>query len=99
MTAVGTGGVVIKRWQKLKRFHKDYNGLEIALKDTTDQKLQDLTSVPMPAGLRFEKLKGYTAPDIYTIHVNGNYKLSMEIDGVIALLRRVGTHNEIDRLP
>lgn len=53
----------------------------------------------MPRGLRFEKLKGYSDPDVYSIHVSGNYKLSMEISGSRAILRRVATHDEIDRQP
>jgi plasmid maintenance system killer protein len=36
---------------------------------------------PRPPGLRFEKLQGYRRPDIYTIHVTGNFKISMEIEG------------------
>lgn len=99
MTVTGAGGVQITRWRKSKRFHRDYSDLEVTLKDTVDQKLQDLSISPFPAGLRFEKLKSYSNPDIYTIHVTGNYKVSMEIDGSVALLRRVGSHDEIDRQP
>lgn len=99
MTDVGVGGVVITRWSKSKRFHREYDDLETQLKDLVDQKLQDLVLNPRPPGLRFEKLKGHSNPDIYTIHVNGNYKISMEIRGSYAWLRRVGNHNEIDRQP
>ena len=100
MTVVGSGGVVIKRWCKSKRFHKEYSGLTNDFKDLTDQKLQDLTQVPMPSGLKFEKLSGHQNPDIYTIHVTGNYKCSLEIrEGSKAWLRRVASHDEIDRAP
>jgi mRNA-degrading endonuclease RelE of RelBE toxin-antitoxin system len=99
VTEIGAGGVVIARWRKSKRFHKDYDRLTVELRDQVDQKLQDLPKSPRPPGLGFEKLKGYSKPDIYTIHVTGNYKLSMSIDGSIAQLRRVGTHDEIDRQP
>lgn len=54
---------------------------------------------PRPPGIRFEKLKGYSNPDIFTIHVTGNYKLFMDIVSSEARLRRVGTHDEIDRAP
>lgn len=97
MTVTGAGGVQIATWRKSRRFHKDYDKLTIDLRDLVDQKLQDLVKQPMPPGLRFEKLKGYADPDVYTIHVTGNYKLSMEIDGNQAFLRRVADHNEIDR--
>jgi plasmid maintenance system killer protein len=99
MTNVGAGGVIVARWQKLKRFHKDYSSLETSLKDLVDSKLQDLTKHPMPPGLRFEKLKGYSEPDIFSIHINGSFKVTMEIQGQIASLRRVGNHDEIDRAP
>lgn len=97
MTEIGVGGVVITRWQKLKRFHRDYDKLTVQQRDLVDQKLQDLSKNPIPAGLRFEKLKGYSKPDVYSIHVDGNYKVTMEILGSVALLRRVATHDEIDR--
>jgi plasmid maintenance system killer protein len=54
---------------------------------------------PIPAGLRFEKLKGCSHPDIYTIHVTGNYKISFEIADGTAYLRRVASHDEIDARP
>jgi mRNA-degrading endonuclease RelE of RelBE toxin-antitoxin system len=100
MTRVGSGGVVVARWRKSKRFHRDYDDLSLDMKDLVDQKLQDLARDPRPPGLRFEKLKGYSDPDIYTIHITGNYKVSLElVDGNCAFLRRVGNHDEVDRAP
>lgn len=99
MTITGAGGVKIDVWRKSKRFHKDYDKLTIEQRDLVDQKLQDLVKQPIPAGLRFEKLKGHSNPDIYTIHITGNYKVSMDIDGASAFLRRVAPHDEIDRAP
>lgn len=69
--------------------------IQEALKDV----FNDLLNDPRPPGLRFEKLKGYKNPDIYTVHINGNYKLSFEIEGSNAKLRCVGNHNDIDRRP
>lgn len=99
MTITGAGGVVITRWAKLKRFHRDYDRLTIEQRDLVDGKLQDLSLPVRPPGLAFEKLKGYSDPDLYTIHVTGNYKISMEIRGQMAILRRVANHDEIDRAP
>ena len=62
-------------------------------------KLNDLIKDPRPPGLRFEKLKRYRNPEIYTIHITGNYKISFEVDGNIAILRTIGNHNAIDRQP
>jgi len=91
--------VTVIRWGKSKRFHKDYDKLPVDMRDLVDKKLQDLTMPIRPPGLNFEKLKGYSNPDIYTIHITGNYKLSMEIVEGRAFLRRVADHNEIDRTP
>jgi plasmid maintenance system killer protein len=99
LTEVGAGGVRVARWSKTKRFHKEYAKLTMELRDLVDGKLQDLTEYPMPPGLRFEKLKGHEKPDVYSVHITGNYKATMEITGSHAYLRRVATHDEIDRQP
>lgn len=99
MTVTGAGGVSIKSWKKSRRFHRDYDKLDIELRDLVDEKLQDLTKPIPPSGLRFEKLKGHSSPDVYTIHITGNYKVSMEINGDCAFLRRAANHDEIDRAP
>jgi Cytotoxic translational repressor of toxin-antitoxin stability system len=98
MTTVGAGGVVITGWRPSKRYSKEYRKLTDDLRARVDAKLTDLQQNPRPPGLGFEKLKGH--PDIYTIHVTGNYKISFDIEGgSIAFLRRVAPHDEIDRAP
>jgi len=99
MTRIGTGGVKIVRWDPNRRFQRQYSKLTVQQQRLCDDKLRDLLQDPMPPGLRFEKLKGYRKPDLYTIHLDGNYTLSMEISEGTAILRNVGTHNEIDRGP
>lgn len=99
MTVVGSGGVDITQFVFTKGFERQYKKLPPEIKKLIPDKLNDLQNTPRPAGLRFEKLKGYSNPNIYTIHITGNYKLSFEIDGNIAHLRCVGNHNEIDRNP
>ncbi len=63
--------------------------------------LQDLVRQPIPKRLRFEKLSGHKNPSIYTVHVtpNHSHKASFELVGTIAVMRRIGTHKEIDRVP
>jgi len=63
--------------------------------------ISDLLKDPIPARLRFHPLGGYKKPKIFTIDVttNHSYKISLELVGSIAVLRRVGTHKEIDRAP
>ncbi len=95
------GGVRITRVRTTKRFERDYKRLPEDIKDEVDACLRLLLNDPMPGRLRFEKLKGHRDPNIYTIHVTSNHshKLSMEIDGEVATLRRVGTHGKIDDNP
>lgn len=99
MTIVGAGGAALTKLQMTKRFEKDFKALSRDQQDLVEAKLKDLLRNPRPPGLRFEKLKGYSRPDIYTIHVTGNYKISLELVGNLGILRRVGTHNAIDRAP
>lgn len=99
MTITGAGGVVIKRISTSFGFDRQYKKLPPEIKQLVPEKLQDLLKNPFPAGLRFEKLKGYRRPDIYTVHITGNYKISFEIEGTLAKLRCVGNHNDIDRNP
>jgi len=99
MTQVGQGGVVIVGLQYLKTFKKDFSKLTPDYQNLVESKLKDILKNPRPSGLKFEKLKGYKNPDIYTIHVTGNYKISFAINGDEATLRRVGNHNYIDRTP
>jgi hypothetical protein len=63
--------------------------------------ISDLLLDPLPLRLDFKKLKGYKNPNIYTVTICGNhaYKLSFEIKNEIAILRRVGTHKQIDENP
>lgn len=99
MTEVGAGGVVINGWSTTPQYQRRYKKLTPDMQARVDSKLEDLQANPRPPGLGFEKLKGYQNPDVYTIHITGNYKLSFEVNGDVALLRRVGTHDEIDRAP
>lgn len=99
MTEVGAGGVGITVVRTTRRFDKDFQKLPSHIRDAAAGKLQHLYDNPRPPGLRFEKLNGYRRPDIFTIHITPNYKISMEINGSEATLRRAGKHKEIDRRP
>jgi len=99
MTVTGAGGVIVKQLSTTSRFDKQFKKLPPEIQRLVPQKLEGLLANPRPAGLRFEKLKGYARPDIYTIHITGNYKISFEVAGSLVILRCIGNHNEIDRLP
>lgn len=59
--------------------------------------LKELVKDPYPKKYRLEK----QTPEAWTIHVTANHthKLSFELDGDTAILRKIGTHKEIDRAP
>ncbi|MCP4596168.1 type II toxin-antitoxin system RelE/ParE family toxin [Neptuniibacter sp.] len=99
MTVVGSGGVAIKKIHRTKKFEKDFKKLSSHYKELFANKLRDLLKNPRPPGLKFEKLKGYRRPDIFTIHLDGNYKASFEIEGDMVIFRTVGPHDKIDRSP
>lgn len=99
MTQVGKGGVALAKLDYRRTFERDFKKLTAELQELVRKKLDDLLAEPRPPGLRFEKLKGYKRPDIYTIHITGNYKMSFEIEGDIAILRRVANHDKIDGSP
>lgn len=86
---------------RCNRFDSDYKKLSVDLKKATSDILELLFEHPLPSKLRFKKLSGCRNPSIYTIHVTSNHshKISLELKGSTALLRRIGTHKEIDRTP
>jgi len=98
----------VSKIETTKTFDNDYRRLpeeiKAKLKDRL-KKFSETTLDKIPAGFRFEKLKGYKNPSIHTIHITGNhsYKLSFVLrdteDGTIMTLRRVGSHGDIDRSP
>lgn len=82
-------------------FVASFKRLPPSIREEAAHAIADLCRDPLPRRLRFEKLVGYKNPSIYTVHVTGNHshKLSFELAGDTAILRRVGTHKEIDRAP
>lgn len=86
----------VRRVERKDSFKSDFKKLPPEIQQHVIRAIQGLVRDPIPARLRFEKQGGY-----YTIHVTSNHshKLSFELDGDLARLRRVGTHKEIDRAP
>ena len=84
-----------------KSFAKTLRAVSTDIQSQTLSAATSLTNEPIPTRLRFEKLSCYRNPSIYTIHIthNHSHKLSFEIHGTTAILRKVGTHKEIDRAP
>ena len=102
MTLGGSaGGATVRCWRPKKRFKRDFKRLPVEVKKQVKEALGALLESPPPSWIRFEKLKGYRNPNIFSIHAtrNHSYKISFELDGDVAVLRRVGSHKKIDEQP
>lgn len=83
------------------RFTNSFKRLSDNIKEEAISALKDLLQTPPPARLRFNKLSGYSRPNIYAIHItrNHSHKATFEMVGTVAHMRNIGTHKEIDRAP
>lgn len=83
-----------------ERFERDYRGLPVELQRAVDECICDLEKAPIPSARRPHSVtpRG-TRPNVLTVDVTSNksHKLSFHIEGRVAVLRRVGTHKQIDR--
>ncbi|MDQ1832262.1 type II toxin-antitoxin system RelE family toxin [Massilia scottii] len=82
-----------------ERFDKDFKSLPPDIQIAAKEAIKDLFKHPIPGSRRFHALQGYRNPKVFTIDILANhaYKISLEIEGQNANLRRVGTHKLIDR--
>lgn len=80
-------------------FIRSFSALPDEIAELAVEAITDLLKSPMPARLRLHKLGGYKNPKVFTIDIttNHSHKISLEIHGSVAVLRRAGTHKEIDR--
>lgn len=94
-------GLRIDKVVTLQTFDNDYKKLSPEVKQYWEERLPLLYEHPIPKKMRFEKLHGYKNLSLYTVHVtpNHSHKVSMEIQGSKAILRRIGTHKKIDKTP
>jgi hypothetical protein len=92
---------VIKKIIRKKKFDREMKGLKPDVLEAAKDAILDLFKDPIPSVRRLHSLSGHKNPKIFTIDVfsNKSYKISLEIDGELATLRRVATHKEIDANP
>ena len=84
-----------------ERFKQDYKKLKPDIKKHVDAAIKDLLKNPKPKSLRLKKYNGHSNPYVYAIHVTSNHshKISLEMQGNKVILRRIGTHKEVDNAP
>ena len=85
----------------LPGFERGFKKLPPDIKAQATEAIQDLLKDPIPGRLQFKKLQGYRNPSVYTITITRNhaYKASLEVKDGVGILRRIGTHKQIDDLP
>jgi hypothetical protein len=91
----------IKALQYKDKFARDLKALPIDVQLAVKDAIADLLKDPVPASRRLHPLTGFNNPKVYTVDVfsNHSYKISLEIEGQTATLRRVATHKVIDGRP
>ena len=84
-----------------EKFDSDFKSLPKNIQEAAKEAIRDLLKDPIPRSLRLHALSGYKNPKVFTIDVTSNhaYKISLEITGPKANLRRIGTHKVLDRAP
>lgn len=78
-----------------RRFDKDYKSLPDAIKDMVDTKLGLFMSNHRHPSLRVKKMEG--TETIWEMRVTSNYRITFKNEGEIIVLRRVGTHDVLNR--
>jgi mRNA-degrading endonuclease YafQ of YafQ-DinJ toxin-antitoxin module len=91
----------IKTLQYKDKFARDLKALPIDVQLAVKEAIADLLRDPIPASRRLHPLTGFKNPKVYTVDVftNHSYKISLEMEGHTATLRRVATHKIIDDRP
>jgi mRNA-degrading endonuclease RelE of RelBE toxin-antitoxin system len=88
--------------QLTEKFIRDYKSLPLDIQKQVDACIVELGFDPIPNSRRPHSVsaKGQK-PTVYTVDVTSNkaYKLSFQVANHVAILRRVGTHKQLDRSP
>lgn len=87
--------------RRLPRFDREMKGLKPDLLKAAKTAIEELYKNPSQTSLRLHCVNKEAKPKIFTIDVlsNKSYKISFHMEGEIAVLRRVASHKDIDRLP
>ena len=86
-------GPRIAKTTSLPRFKRAYKKLDPRIQKAVDDAIKNLTKNPMPPGLRLSKMWGQS--DIWKVRVTDNYRMSFKLEGDLAILRNVDTHDEL----
>jgi len=96
-----THAIRIVRLNPEARFQSEFRSLPKDVQIAARKALGLLVQQPNAKSLRLHTLKGKRKPTIWKIDVftNHSWQITFEMEGDTAVLRRIGTHRDIDRNP
>jgi len=82
-------------------FDRDFRKAPPEIQAAAKAAIRELVRYPQPNKLRLHSITGCFDPRILKIDVlpNKSWQITFEMDGSVAILRRLGTHRHIDRMP
>ncbi len=82
-------------------FSRDFRKAPLEVQKAAQLALEQMMKNPQPAKLRLHSLTGCFDPKIFKIDVmpNKSWQITFEMNGSIAILRRLAPHKTIDRRP
>ncbi|QYJ23656.1 hypothetical protein KYT87_10785 [Achromobacter sp. ES-001] len=93
--------ILIRALSRKETFDRDFRRAPVEIQNAAKNAIRDLMRCPQPSKLRMHSITGCFDPRILKIDVlaNKSWQITFEMDGSVAILRRLGTHRNIDRSP
>ena len=76
-----------------ERFRRDYLRLPVEIQAQVDQQLQRLLTSPRHPSLQLKKMRG--ASGVWELRVTLAYRVTLQSEGDLYILRRVGPHDAL----
>lgn len=93
--------IEVNQIKRSQSFDKDFEKSPTDIKKAAKKAVDDILKRPIPKSRRLHRLgrSRLTKDNIYVIDVfsNHSYQITFEINGNTAILRRLGTHKQIDK--
>lgn len=93
--------ITVVGFKTTDRFDSEFKRAPYDAQRAAKGALGTLQSNPSSSVIRLHQLSGFGKPTIWKIDVyaNKSWQITFELDGQIAILRRLATHKRIDRDP
>jgi len=93
--------ILIRSLARKETFDRDFRRAPLEIQNAAKNAIRDLVRYPQPNKLRLHSITGCFDPRILKIDVlsNKSWQITFEMEGSVAILRRLGTHRLIDRKP